>query len=167
MEKRLSRWGIGPRTFGPSLVFTGVVWAVTRAWPEVFLVPDVNPGIRMAGLVLMALGFFLWLAGVVTVMRAYNRDELVTTGPFALVRHPVYSAWITLIFPGLTLWTGAWLLLLVPLTAYGIFRRLIGREDEYLEQRFGQSYREYRARVNEILPVPRWRGRVHGTGSSH
>jgi len=167
MEKRLSRWGIGPRTFGPSLLFAGTAWAVTRVWPEVFLVPGLNPGIRTAGLVLIGLGFSLWLAGVVTVMRAYNRDELVTTGPFALVRHPVYSAWITLIFPGLALWIRSWPMLLVPLLAYAIFRWLIHREDEYLEQRFGQSYREYRARVNEILPVPRWRGRVHRTGSSH
>jgi N-acyl-D-aspartate/D-glutamate deacylase len=32
------------------------------------------------------------------------------------------------------------------------------REDEYLERRFGQAYLDYRARVNEVIPLPRfWR----------
>jgi len=34
----------------------------------------------------------------------------------------------------------------------------IDREDRYLQQRFGEAYLEYRARVNELIPVPRfWR----------
>jgi protein-S-isoprenylcysteine O-methyltransferase Ste14 len=159
MEKRLSRWGIGPRTFGPSLLLAVTAWVATREWPEVFGIPGLAPGIRIAGGILMGFGFLLWLAGVVTVMRAYKRDELMTSGPFALVRHPVYSAWITLIFPGLALWARSWLMLFVPLLGYAMFRMLIHREDEYLDRRFGQSYREYRARVNEMLPVPHWRGR--------
>jgi protein-S-isoprenylcysteine O-methyltransferase Ste14 len=98
----------------------------------------------------------MWLVGAVTVMRAYNRDRLVTSGIFALVRHPIYAAWITLIFPGLALLTRSWPMLLTPWIAYAIFRRLIHREDEYLEQRFGQAYRDYRRRVNEVIAVPRF-----------
>jgi protein-S-isoprenylcysteine O-methyltransferase Ste14 len=98
----------------------------------------------------------LWMVGGVTVMRAYNRDELVTSGAFALVRHPIYAAWITLVFPGLALLIRSWPMLLTPLIAYAIFRRLIHREDEYLEQRFGQAYLDYRGRVNEVIPIPRF-----------
>ena len=99
----------------------------------------------------------MWLVGAVTVMRAYNRDQLVTSGVFALVRHPIYAAWITLIFPGLALLTRSGPMLLTPWIAYAIFRRLIHREDEYLEQRFPQAYRGYRRRVNEVMPIPRFR----------
>jgi protein-S-isoprenylcysteine O-methyltransferase Ste14 len=98
----------------------------------------------------------MWMTGVVTVMRAYNRDQLVTSGVFALVRHPVYGAWITLIFPGLALLTRSWPMFISPLIAYALFKRLIHREDEYLEKRFGQAYLDYRRRVNEVIAIPRF-----------
>jgi protein-S-isoprenylcysteine O-methyltransferase Ste14 len=133
-----------------------VARAATSAWPGVFLLDGLPDAVRMAGIALVAAGVLLWIAGVVTVMRAYGRDRLVVSGPFALVRHPVYAAWITLIFPGLVLFTRSWLLLVPPLVAYVVFKRLIHREDEYLEQRFGQEYLGYRRRVNEIIPIPRF-----------
>ena len=155
MEKRFSRWGIGPKTFVPSLVYTLAAWAATSAWPGVFLLP-LPEAAGTAGVVLTAAGLLLWLNGVVTVMRAYNRDELVTSGVFALVRHPVYAGWITLIFPGLALLVRSWPMLLTPLIAFGIFRRFIHHEDDYLERRFGQAYLNYRRRVNEVIPIPRF-----------
>jgi protein-S-isoprenylcysteine O-methyltransferase Ste14 len=30
-----------------------------------------------------------------------------------------------------------------------------GRENEYLEKRFGDDYRKYNARVNQLVPFPR------------
>jgi protein-S-isoprenylcysteine O-methyltransferase Ste14 len=74
---------------------------------------------------------------------------------FGLVRNPVYSAMIVFNLPALALLTRAWPLFLMPLVAYAVFKRLIHREDEYLERRFGQTYLDYRARVNEVIPLPR------------
>jgi protein-S-isoprenylcysteine O-methyltransferase Ste14 len=79
-----------------------------------------------------------------------------TAGVFAVVRHPVYSSAIVLSLPGIALLTRSWPLLLMPLVAYAVFKVLIHREDEYLERRFGQAYLDYRARVNEVVPIPRF-----------
>ena len=156
MEKRISRWGIGPKTFVPSLTYTLVAWAATTAWPGAFLLRSLPGFVATLGFALISLGLLLWIVGAVTVMRAYNRDQLVTSGVFALVRHPVYAAWITLVFPGLALFTQSWPMFITPLLAYAIFRHFIHREDEYLEQRFGRPYLEYRRRVNEVIPIPRF-----------
>jgi hypothetical protein len=80
---------------------------------------------------------------------------LATTGIFGVVRNPIYSAWIVFLIPGLVSLSRSWLLLLTPLVAYLVFKFRIRREDEYLEKRFGQAYRDYRRRVNEIIPWPR------------
>jgi protein-S-isoprenylcysteine O-methyltransferase Ste14 len=153
--ERLSRFGAGPRTLAPCMAYTVVIWLASRQWPDIVEVEWVPEGVRIAGLVLIAAGLIIWAAGVVTVMRAYKRDQLVTSGVFALVRHPVYAGWITLIFPGLALYCRAWPMLLTPLLGYVIFRRLIHVEDEYLTERFGQAYIDYCQRVNEIVPLPR------------
>ncbi len=157
VEARPSRWGVGPRIFAPSLAYTVAAWAATFAWPGAFRLPSLAGVVVTAGAVLTATGLLLWLAGVVTVMRAYERDRLVTSGVFALVRHPVYAAWIALVFPGLALLGRSWPMLLTPWIAYRIFRRLIQQEDKYLERRFGKDYLDYCRRVNEVVPIPRFR----------
>ncbi|HXR36556.1 MAG TPA: isoprenylcysteine carboxylmethyltransferase family protein, partial [Candidatus Binataceae bacterium] len=107
------------------------------------------------GLLLLLLGLPMWLCAVLSVMRAYNRDQLVTSGVFGICRHPVYAAWIVLNLPGLTLLTRSWPLMITPLVAYLVFKLLIGKEDDYLRRRFGNQYLEYRAKVNELIPTPR------------
>jgi protein-S-isoprenylcysteine O-methyltransferase Ste14 len=79
-----------------------------------------------------------------------------SSGVFALVRHPIYSAWIVLIIPGLVLLTRSWPLLLTPGVAYAVFKLTIHRQDESLRQKFGPAYLAYRARVNELIPIPRF-----------
>ena len=111
--------------------------------------------LNAAGAILLVLGIPLWLAAVVSAMRAYNGDQLRTSGVFGLCRHPVYAAWIVLLLPGLTLLSRSWPLMITPLVAYAVFKLLIHVEDEYLEQRFGAAYRAYRVRVRELIPRPK------------
>ena len=155
-EMKMTRWGIGPRIFVPTLLLSLATWFAASRAPAVFLLP-VPDALRIIGGVFACLGVLLWASGAVTVMCAFNRGELVTGGVFALVRHPVYAGWLSLAIPGLALYTGAWPLLVIDVMACMIFRSLIHREDEYLERRFGKPYAEYRARVNALLPIPRFR----------
>ena len=96
------------------------------------------------------------LIAVISMNRAYNSDRLLTSGIFAVVRHPIYSAWVVVILPGLALLSRSWPLLLMPIVADTVFKLTIHREDEYLQQRFGQAYLDYRSRVNEPFPLPRF-----------
>ncbi len=155
-EKRLSRWGIGPRIAIPIFTLGLATWAAASTWPGIFLV-QIPAVLRIVGGALVAAGLAIWLGGAFTVMRAYDRDELVTGGVYALVRNPMYAGWITLILPGLTLLTGAWTLFLTALFGYAVFRSHIGREEKYLEARFGKAFAAYCSQVNAIIPIPRFR----------
>ena len=111
-----------------------------------------------AGIVLLIFGVPMWAIAVWTIVRAFKRGELVTSGVYGLVRHPIYSAWIVFIFPGIALLCRSWPMLLASLVAYIVFKLLIKREERYLEEKFGQAYLDYRERVKEIIPVPKfWR----------
>ncbi len=155
-EKRLSRWGIGPRIASPVFILGLATWAAASTWPSIFLI-QVPGALRIVGGAFVAAGLAIRLGGAFTVMRAYNRDELVTGGVYALVRNPMYAGWITLILPGLALLTGAWPLFLTGLIGYAVFRSQIGREEKYLEARFGKEYAAYCSRVNAVIPIPRFR----------
>lgn len=76
---------------------------------------------------------------------------LVVEGPYRFTRNPMYLG-LALIYLGIALAADglATLLLLAPLLVvvrYGV----IGREERYLEARFGQSYRDYRTRVRRWI----------------
>lgn len=154
--KRLSRFGVGPKIILSAAAYAALATAATNAWPEACMVQFVPRGVlRAAGAILVILGIPMWVAAVVSVMRAYNGDQLRTSGVFGLCRHPVYAAWIVLLLPGLTLLSRSWPLMITPLVAYAVFKSLIHVEDEYLEQRFGAAYRSYRLRVREVIPIPK------------
>jgi protein-S-isoprenylcysteine O-methyltransferase Ste14 len=157
MENRLSRWGVGPRIVALALPYGIVAGIATRIWPHVCRLRFI-PGIVLITLavVFLTAGLTMLLIAVISMNRAYNSDRLVTSGIFAVVRHPIYSAWIVLILPGLALLSRSWPLLLMPVVAYAVFKLTIHREDEYLQQRFGQAYLDYRSRVNELFPFPRF-----------
>ena len=157
MEKRLSRWGVGPKMFLSAFAYGAVAGTATYAWPDVCLLRWPPYAVfATAGCILLALGVPMWLTSAVSAMRAYSRDQLRSSGVFGLVRHPIYSSAIVFNLPGIALLTRSWPLFLMPLVAYGVFKLLIHREDEYLERRFGQAYLDYRARVNEVIPIPRF-----------
>jgi protein-S-isoprenylcysteine O-methyltransferase Ste14 len=76
---------------------------------------------------------------------------LVVTGPFRFSRNPMYVA-RTFLYLGLALLANALciLALLVPLLLvihYGVIKR----EERYLEAKFGEAYRRYRAAVRRWL----------------
>ena len=156
MEIRMTRWGVGPRITLVSAVYAILAAAATFAWPDVCLMrfPPAAVWYTLGG-VLLATGIPVLGVAFTTVMKAYNRGQLVTTGIFGLVRNPVYAAWILFLGPGFMLLTRSWPLLLTPVAAYLAFKAFIHREDDYLLRNFGVEYAAYRARVNELIPLPR------------
>lgn len=76
--------------------------------------------------------------------------RLVTRGPYAVSRHPMYVAW-TLIYVGVALVVNVlWLLVLLPLLGLLVHREA-RREESRLEDAFGDAYRTYRRRVRRYF----------------
>jgi protein-S-isoprenylcysteine O-methyltransferase Ste14 len=75
---------------------------------------------------------------------------LVMDGPFRYSRNPLYLS-LTAMYTGVAMLMNVlWLILLLPLILWIIQRGVIAREEEYLERKFGEEYRRYKART------PRW-----------
>lgn len=138
--------GAGDRIMGLTLPFAAAAVAANVLWPDVF-----DPGLglagRVAGGVLLALGVPIWLASAALIARNVPRGRLVTTGPFAWVRHPLYTAVALLVLPGLGLVLDSWAGLAVGAVLYGASRLFSGREDRELAARFGAEYEAYCGRV--------------------
>lgn len=150
MTREMTRWGVGPSIAIPTILYAAAAGVATWLWPTVCVIPAAP--LVVAGIVLLVIGIPMLVVAARAATVAYNSDKLATTGIFHLTRNPIYSAWIVFIIPGLVLLSHSWPLLLTPVVAYIVFKARIGRENEYLEQRFGDAYRKYKSEVNEIIP---------------
>ena len=115
--------------------------------------------LRIAGLTL-ALVSVLWLWWVFYTLGtkasetglASETQELITTGPYSWVRHPLYAGGLMFLFAfGLAF--EDWVILLYALAAFLIFRfRVIPSEEDHLVDTFGEDYVSYKRRTGSILP---------------
>ena len=80
---------------------------------------------------------------------------LATTGPYRLIRNPMYVS-VAFLHAGLALWFQIiWALVLLPVAIAIVHYCVIPPEEKYLERRFGKEYLDYKARV------PRWFPHLH------
>ncbi|WP_447760367.1 methyltransferase family protein [Sphingopyxis panaciterrae] len=87
---------------------------------------------------------------------AAEASELNTTGPYSLVRNPLYVGRI-LNFTGLAMLSGSWVFgAIVFLLGILIYERISIYEEEFLREKFGPAHAEWAKDVPALLP------RLHG-----
>ncbi len=132
-------------------------------WIPLFHVPS------NAALALGVIGLVLYLAGFAFVLWArrtlgknwglstsqqvklLDDHQLIQSGPYAFVRHPMYfGAWV--LFLGLTLLYPVWAVFILFLSALIAFSGRARREESALEERFGNAWLEYKKRTRFLIP---------------
>jgi len=85
----------------------------------------------------------------------YEDHELVRTGPYGLVRHPIYASMLAMLLGTLLLLTRwPWTAISLGLFAAGTEVR-VRVEDNLLASRFGGDFEEYRKAVRAYIPLVR------------
>ncbi len=104
----------------------------------------------IAGIVLLAVGVPAWLSSVALILVRVPRKQLITTGPFAVVRHPLYTSVALLVIPGVGLLFDTWVGAAIGAILYASSRMFSPEEEKVLEREFPAAYPAYRKRV--LLP---------------
>ncbi|MBC8120640.1 MAG: isoprenylcysteine carboxylmethyltransferase family protein [Gemmatimonadaceae bacterium] len=100
-----------------------------------------------AGAVLVALSFQAMQARKTPVNPLQPTTNLVAEGPYGFSRNPIYVGF-TLIYFGLALLASSlWPFVLLAGVLIIMERGVVEREEAYLERKFGEEYRNYKARV--------------------
>ncbi len=128
--------------------------------------------VMVLGLLILipSLGLYVW--GLRSLGRNFNASsgfgvrlnqahQLITTGPFACLRHPMYLGVILAGWGGLLLYR-TWTMLVFAIMMLGLIYR--GRkEEEALAQAFGSEWEEYHHSVPGWLPRISKLSRIHKT----
>lgn len=157
------RW-VWWREIAMRLGFFALVVLALRVAVASGVLTNAGPYPFSSNMILGFLGFVCSLLGVglAVLARAYlgrnwggptssgEGGELVTTGPYTLVRHPLYAG---LLFAILGSAIGQSVLWLLPLIVYGpYFLQGARREERLLIERFPEGYPAYMKRTKMLLP---------------
>ena len=148
------RWGVGPLIGVAGLLWAGLMLLLDRLGGQALSVPPkARPVFTIIGLALLIVGVPIHATVALYFRRHRDRGQrLVTTGPYALVRHPLYAVWMFILVPGLVFLGRSWLLLTVPLAMYAAARALLRHEDGRLLATFGETYASYMDRTGALFP---------------
>ena len=145
----------------PPLLFLAALLlglAFDRLLPWPFAVPGTGLVHWMTAGSMMLIGLALAAAGIRNFSRAATpvptnqpTRVLVTNGIHGWTRNPIYLG-MFLVYGGIGIAARSpWTLILTLPLAFTIRYGVVAREEAYLERRFGDAYRDYKARVRRWL----------------
>jgi protein-S-isoprenylcysteine O-methyltransferase Ste14 len=85
----------------------------------------------------------------------YHDHELVRTGPYSIVRHPIYTSLLAMLLCSSLVFT-QWLWVAITTAIFIIGTEIrVRSEDALLESRFGEEFRQYQRQVSAYIPFIR------------
>jgi len=129
------------------LPFLVVGLVLNIIYPSAFDVGGPSTALRVASIAVLVVGVTTWAWSVGLILTKVPRKELITTGPYAVVKHPLYTAAALLVLPWVGFLFNTWLGALVGVVLYTGCRLLAPAEEESLSQEFGVAWTQYRDSV--------------------
>ncbi len=143
------------------------LWALFKfylRWDRAFAPAAIEPVLTLAGALLAAGGAALTVWGKLRLGRWFSATfgvreghELVTDGPYAVTRHPIYSGVLLMLYGSGLAWESVLTILLALLFSMTLCFHTV-YEELLFEQHFGEAWRDYRRRVPRLVPFMPTRG---------
>ncbi|WP_407424766.1 methyltransferase family protein [Methanobrevibacter sp.] len=154
-ENHLPVFGIGPYL----VLIMGIITITSSICSYLHLIPiykinELNMVFLILGIILIILGIIFWISAVLIskIDREVENNNLVTTGIYAYVRHPIYAAFFY-IATGLILISQNILLFILPLIFWVFLTAaMIKTEEKWLIDKYDDDYINYSKKVNRFIP---------------
>ena len=135
--------GSGDRIGLFALPFFGIGLLLNVAYPSTFSVGGPPLELQIVAASVLALGIVNWAWSVVLILRKVPRGELITTGPYAWVKHPLYTGVALLVLPWAGFLLDTWLGAPLGIALYVGSRMFSLAEERDLAKTFGAAWDEY------------------------
>jgi protein-S-isoprenylcysteine O-methyltransferase Ste14 len=119
----------------------GLVLNILR--PALFSVGGPPMVLTVLSVIILIPGIIIWIWSVVLILTKVPRKELITSGPYSLVKHPLYSGVALLVLPWIGFLFNTWLGVLVGIVLYVASRVFEGEEERTLAAAFGAAWDQY------------------------
>jgi len=135
--------GSGDKIALSTLPFLLAGVALNIAYPVAFHVGGPSTALVVISVIALIAGVTIWIWSAVLILVKVPHGELITSGPFRLVKHPLYTGVALLVLPWLGLLLNTWLGAAVGFILYVASRRFSRDEEAELSKTFGQTWEAY------------------------
>ncbi|AMK15088.1 methyltransferase family protein [Methanobrevibacter olleyae] len=154
-EEHLPILGVGPFIIIPIILISilSLVFSYYEIIP-LYQIKELNILFFLLGIILVIMGIILWLLAVVNsrISQQIINNNLVTSGVYSYVRHPIYSAFL-FISTGLILISQNIALFFLPIIYWlALTIAMIKTEERWLLKKYGDEYVQYSKKVNRFIP---------------
>jgi protein-S-isoprenylcysteine O-methyltransferase Ste14 len=116
-------------------------------YPDYFTVGGPAPALTIISILILIPGVINWGWSVILILTRIPRKELITTGPYSVVKHPLYIGVALLVLPWVGILCNTWLGILIGIIVYIGSRLFSPEEEKVLLKIFGEEYAEYSKKV--------------------
>jgi protein-S-isoprenylcysteine O-methyltransferase Ste14 len=139
--------GSGDRIGLFTLPFAVAGVILNLANPSLFRVGGPPALLQVLSIAVLVPGVAIWVWSVILILTNVSRGRLITSGPYAWVKHPLYTAVALLVLPWVGFLLDTWLGVLIGVILYIGTRIFAPAEEASLSREFGQTWREYNRSV--------------------
>jgi protein-S-isoprenylcysteine O-methyltransferase Ste14 len=139
--------GSGDRIMLLTLPFLIVGLALNILRPSWFDVSGAPEFLQPLSIIILLPGIILWLWSVTLILIKVPKQELITSGPYALVKHPLYTSVALLVLPWIGFLLNSWLGVLLGAVLYIASRVFSPEEETALYSAFGPAWEAYQEKV--------------------
>ena len=153
-QNHMSYFGVGPIYVIVTFILTAIaVYIGKMQYFSIGKIQIMKIPLFILGIVLIVLGIVLWVQAVIIsrIDKNITENKLLTTGAYAWVRNPIYSAF-TIVFTGILCVQNNLILLVLPFIYWLFLSIIVKKEETILEKIFGQEYLIYKSKVNRCIP---------------
>src|SRR5512132_410790 len=139
--------GSGDRIGLFTLPFVVVGLALNIAYPALFDVGGPPTVLAVVSVAVLVGGITIWIWSVVLILTKVPRGELITNGPYSLVKHPLYTSVALWVLPWIGFLLNTWLGAAIGIALYVGSRIFAPVEEAALSRTFGARWVGYRSSV--------------------
>jgi protein-S-isoprenylcysteine O-methyltransferase Ste14 len=139
--------GRGERIGLLTLPFLVVGLALNILRPSLSSVGGPSVVLTVLSILILIPGVTIWIWSVALILTRVPKRQLITIGPYALVKHPRYTDVALLVLPWIGFLLNSWLEVLIGIVLYVGSRMFSSEEERALSKTFGASWDEYCDRV--------------------
>ncbi|MFL5711811.1 MAG: methyltransferase family protein [Chloroflexota bacterium] len=139
--------GSGDRIALFALPFVIVGFLVQIVNPALLAVDGASGVTRAIAIFVLTIGVLTWAWSVGLILSTVPKGELITTGPYAVLKHPLYTSVGLLVLPALGVLLGTWLGAVIGFAVYLGSRLFAPAEEADLRQTFGPPWEAYARNV--------------------
>ena len=127
------------------IIIIGII--INILFPSYFFIGGPSSLLLMISTIVLIIGLINCIWSQILIIINVPKHELITSGPFSFVKHPLYTGVSLLVIPWVGFIINTWLGVVIGITLFIILRIYAPEEEKKLSNIFGNAWTEYTKKV--------------------